>query len=129
MEVTRTLARYVVNSKLADIPADVRREAVRSVVNWLGCAVGSCQHEAVDAALAGLGPFSGPRQASVLGREYDLSFIVNDENAFRSDQRIGHKYSSLTGASTLPTLSPTLWSARKRPALRKRRWPRERGSL
>ena len=60
MEVTRTLARYVVNSKLADIPADVRREAVRSVVNWLGCAVGSCRHEAVDAALAAARAVLGP---------------------------------------------------------------------
>jgi len=76
MEVTRTLARYVVNSKLADIPADVRREAVRSVVNWLGCAVGSCRHEAVDCALAGLGPFSGPRQASVLGREEKVDILL-----------------------------------------------------
>src|SRR5262245_50257855 len=76
MEVTRTLARYVVNSKLADIPADVRREAVRSIVNWLGCAVGSCRHEAVDCALAGLGPFSGPGQASILGREEKVDILL-----------------------------------------------------
>src|SRR6476661_2993376 len=76
MEVTRTLARYVVNSKLADIPADVRREAVRSIVNWLGCAVGSCRHEAVDVALAALGPFSGARQASVLGREEKVDILL-----------------------------------------------------
>jgi len=75
MEVTRTLARYVVNSKLADIPADVRREAVRSVVNWLGCAVGSCRHEAVDCALAAIAPFSGPAQASILGREEKVDIM------------------------------------------------------
>jgi 2-methylcitrate dehydratase PrpD len=76
MEVTRTLARYIVNSKLADIPADVRREAVRSIVNWLGCAVGSCRHEAVDCALKALGPFSGPKQASVLGREEKVDILL-----------------------------------------------------
>jgi 2-methylcitrate dehydratase PrpD len=76
MEVTRTLARYVVNAQFADIPADVRREAVRSVVNWLGCAVGSCRHEAVDCALAALGPFSGPKQASVLGREEKVDILL-----------------------------------------------------
>lgn len=57
MEVTRTLARYVVDSQTSDIPGPVRREAVRSLVNWLGCAVGGCRHEAVDRALAALSIF------------------------------------------------------------------------
>src|SRR5712671_6068198 len=69
MEVTRTLARYVVNSRSADIPDAVKREGVRSILNWLGCAVGAARHEAVEAALAALIPFAGPAQASVLGRE------------------------------------------------------------
>jgi 2-methylcitrate dehydratase PrpD len=69
MEVTRTLARYVVNSKPADIPAAVKREGVRSILNWLGCAVGAARHEAVDCALEALLPFAGPTQASILGRE------------------------------------------------------------
>jgi 2-methylcitrate dehydratase PrpD len=69
MEVTRTLARYVVNSKPADIPQAVKHEAVRAIVNWLGCAVGGAKHEAVECALAALAPFAGAKQASVLGRE------------------------------------------------------------
>jgi len=69
MEVTRTLARYVVNSRAADIPDAVNREGVRSIVNWLGCAVGAARHEAVECALAALTPFAGPAQATVLGRE------------------------------------------------------------
>jgi len=76
MEVTRTLARYVVNSRLADIPKPVRAEAVRSVVNWLGCAVGACQHEAVECALQAMAPFQGPKQASILGRR-DKTDILN----------------------------------------------------
>jgi 2-methylcitrate dehydratase PrpD len=76
MEVTRTLSRYVVDSRLADIPKPVRAEAVRSVVNWLGCAVGACHHEAVDCALAAMAPFQGPKQASVLGRK-DKTDILN----------------------------------------------------
>ena len=69
MEVTRTLARYVVNSKPGDIPEAVKREGVRSILNWLGCAVGAARHEAVDCALTALLPFAGPAQASILGRE------------------------------------------------------------
>jgi 2-methylcitrate dehydratase PrpD len=76
MEVTRILARYVVNSKLADIPAPVKHEAVRSIVNWLGCAVGAARHEAVECALAALMPFAGAKQASVLGRD-DKTDILN----------------------------------------------------
>lgn len=67
-EVTRVLARYVVESKLSDIPAAVRREATRSILNWMGCAVGGSRHETLDRALAALRPFAGPDQATVLGR-------------------------------------------------------------
>ncbi len=76
MEVTRTLARYVVNARHSDVPAAASREAVRSVVNWLGCAVGSCRHEAVTCALQALGPLSGPREASVLGREEKVDILL-----------------------------------------------------
>jgi 2-methylcitrate dehydratase PrpD len=69
MEVTRILARYVVNSRASEIPEAARREGVRSIVNWLGCAVGASRHQAVESALAALKPFAGPAQASVLGRQ------------------------------------------------------------
>jgi 2-methylcitrate dehydratase PrpD len=69
MEVTRTLARYVVDAKPSDVPETVKREGVRAILNWLGCAVGAAEHEAVECALAALLPFSGPQQASVLGRK------------------------------------------------------------
>ncbi|MDB5992848.1 MAG: 2-methylcitrate dehydratase [Herbaspirillum sp.] len=67
-DVTRTLARYIVNAKPGDLPAPVRDHAVRTFLNWLGCAVGSCQHEAVDIAIKTLTPFAGAAQASILGR-------------------------------------------------------------
>ena len=68
MEVTKVLARYLVNSRRADIPERVRHEASRAVLNWLGCAIGSCRHETVECALAAVLPFCGPPQAAVLGR-------------------------------------------------------------
>ncbi|WP_448109785.1 MmgE/PrpD family protein [Pseudomonas azerbaijanoccidentalis] len=67
-DVTRTLARYVVNARVEDLPQPVLDHAVRTFLNWLGCAVGSCNHEAVDIAIRALAPFSGAAQASVLGR-------------------------------------------------------------
>ncbi len=76
MEVTRTLARYVVNSDLKDIPEAVQTEATRSIVNWLGCAVGGCRHETIDRALAALGPFSGKAEATLMGRGEKLDIFI-----------------------------------------------------
>ena len=67
-DVTRTLARYLVSSTPEDLPANVRREARRTFLNWVGCAVGGSPHETLDIAVATLLPFGGPEQATVLGR-------------------------------------------------------------
>jgi 2-methylcitrate dehydratase PrpD len=68
MSETKILASYVVNGKLADIPGEVLREARRSLVNFMGCAVGGARDETVDVALRTFTPFSGAPTASVLGR-------------------------------------------------------------
>ena len=67
-DVTRALARYVVRTRPEDIPARVVTEARRTMVNWVGCALGGARHETLDTAIAALTPFSGPPQAAVLGR-------------------------------------------------------------
>ena len=66
--VTRTLAHYLVTSRPENLPDPVRREARRTFVNWVGCAVGGSPHETLDIAVAALLPFGGPGQATVLGR-------------------------------------------------------------
>jgi len=68
MPETRALASYIVASRLEEIPADVRNEARRALVNYLGCAVGGSPHPAVDRAIQALGPYSGKPTACVLGR-------------------------------------------------------------
>ena len=75
MDVTRALARFVVKSQFDDIPAAVRHEAGRSLLNWVGCALGGSRHDAVGIALQTLAPFSGPAQASVLGRHERLDCL------------------------------------------------------
>jgi 2-methylcitrate dehydratase PrpD len=74
--VTRTLARYIVNARYEDLPANVRKEGTRTLLNWIGVAVGGSHHETVDRAVAALAPFSGPAQASLLGRR-DRFDIMN----------------------------------------------------
>ena len=66
--VTRTLARYVTQAKYDDLPAAVRKEGVRTLMNWVGVAIGGSHHETVDIAVSALTPFSGPAQASLFGR-------------------------------------------------------------
>src|SRR5829696_7822547 len=66
--VTKQLAEFVAGSRWDDIPAAVRREGVRSLVNFVGCALGGCRDEAMDLALRVLAPYAGPPQAGVIGR-------------------------------------------------------------
>lgn len=75
VEVTATLARYVVSSQFEDIPRPVRHEAIRSLVNWLGCTIGGCRHESVDRAMSAIEPFAGPPQATILGRHRRIDIL------------------------------------------------------
>jgi len=68
MEVTRALARNIVSSRFTYIPAPVRHEAARALLNWCGCAIGASRHETTENALASVLPFAGGPQAQILGR-------------------------------------------------------------
>src|SRR5579863_6229565 len=68
MDETKALASYVLSSRIEDIPQDVRHEARRAILNYVGCALGGSADEAVDIAIRTLGPYSGPPTASILGR-------------------------------------------------------------
>jgi 2-methylcitrate dehydratase PrpD len=62
------LAQWLVEHRLDDVPQDVRHEALRALVNYVGCALGGAPDEAVDIALRALTPFFGPPTARILGR-------------------------------------------------------------
>ncbi len=66
--VTRALAHYLVTATYDDLPANVRKEGTRTLLNWVGVAIGGSHHQTVDIAVAALSPFSGPQQASLFGR-------------------------------------------------------------
>ena len=68
-DVTRILAKYVVSAKPDDLPAAVRKEGARTLLNWVGCTLGGSRNEAVESAVSALSPFFGPEQASLLGRK------------------------------------------------------------
>jgi len=72
MNETKTLAKFVAESRWSDIPQATRHEGKRALLNWLGCALGGCRDETVDRALAALDPFSGSRTATLIGRSEKL---------------------------------------------------------
>jgi len=75
LDVTRRLARYLVSAQPAELPETVRKEAARTLLNWVGCAIGGSKHETLNIAIAALAPFSGPAQASILGRRERMDVL------------------------------------------------------
>lgn len=74
-DVTQRIARFAVRSTPAGLPAKVRREAARALVNWIGNPIAACRHDTTQFVVDALGEFSGPRQASVLGRSEKLDIF------------------------------------------------------
>ena len=74
-DVTRKLAQYVVASKPEEVPHLVNKEAARTLLNWVGCAVGASRHESVEIAIGALAPFAGPAQATLLGRKERMDVL------------------------------------------------------
>ena len=75
MDITRTLARNILASDYSAIPAPVRHEAARALLNWCGCAIGASRHETTANALAAVLPFAGAAQAGLLGRSERIDIL------------------------------------------------------
>ena len=65
---TEALVRFALEAPITAMPAEVRREGVRSLVNILGCTLGGARHDAVEKTWSALAPFAGREQASLIGR-------------------------------------------------------------
>ncbi len=68
MTYTAEVVNYLRDSTLDQIPHDVRHEAKRALLNFVGCALGGAEHPAMDIAIAAFGPYAGTPTSSVLGR-------------------------------------------------------------
>jgi 2-methylcitrate dehydratase PrpD len=66
--ITQTLARFVATHPSRGWSDAVEHEAHRTFMNWMGCAVGAAQHEAVESALAAVRMLQPAGQSTVLGR-------------------------------------------------------------
>lgn len=66
--VTRILAEFAVGHPSRGWSDAVEREAHRTLLNWVGCAVGAAQHPTLAAALAAVQDLAPAAQATILGR-------------------------------------------------------------
>jgi 2-methylcitrate dehydratase PrpD len=66
--ITGILADFVAKHPSRGWDAGVEREAHRTVLNWVGCAIGASDHPTVRAALAAVQELAPSAQASILGR-------------------------------------------------------------
>ena len=62
--LTHNLAKFIVSTRFEDIPDAVRHEAKRTLLNWVGCAVGACRQDTVTKVITALASFAGPSQAT-----------------------------------------------------------------
>jgi 2-methylcitrate dehydratase PrpD len=66
--VTQILAKFVCGHASRGWDASVENEAHRTLLNWVGCAIGASRHATIEAALAAVQELAPPTQASILGR-------------------------------------------------------------
>jgi 2-methylcitrate dehydratase PrpD len=64
---TRLLADYLIAARAEELPTKVRHEGARTLLNWIGCAVGGSHHQTMDIAIQALMPFSGPQRPQCWG--------------------------------------------------------------
>src|ERR1044072_9696162 len=68
LHVTTSLSQVVAGTQWDAVPSGVRREGVRGLLNFVGCALGGARDEAMEIAIKVLAPFFGATQAVVIGR-------------------------------------------------------------
>lgn len=67
MRITHELADFVVSTPAESIPDEVRRHVVRTMVNWVACALGGAHDPTVLIARTASEPFFGTPRATVIG--------------------------------------------------------------
>lgn len=73
--VGQTLGQFVAESRWDAMPPSLRHEAKRSLLNFVGCALGVAHMPPIDMAMRVLEPLSGADRVTVLGREQQLDVL------------------------------------------------------
>lgn len=67
-DVTKAFAAFISRTEWPQLPERLRHEAKRSLLNFIATALAGCREDAVEMTLASLASFSGPQQATIIGR-------------------------------------------------------------
>lgn len=73
--ITSILAEWAANCAPADVPDSARKEAVRSIVNWIAATVGGSQQPAVGCVLAACTPMQCATGVRLFGRSEQLDLL------------------------------------------------------
>ena len=115
--VTRELARYAVGSRFEDLPEAVRHEGERAFVNILGCMLGGAKADGIDRLLAALQEFSGPPEATLIGRgqraDILLATLVNAHS--QGVNAYNDRHLATVAHPTGPVAAPILALAERQP--------------
>lgn len=74
-QTTQRIAHFIRDTVIDDLPAEVQHEAVRSFVNWVGCAMSGAQHPATQIAMQVSREFAGAPAATLLGQSRNLDVL------------------------------------------------------
>lgn len=73
--LSRRLAAFVAETPSVALPASVRHDARRAILNNFAAGFSGCRDEAIEAMLAVVAPETGPRVGSVIGRSERLGML------------------------------------------------------
>ena len=75
MSATEVLGRFVAASRWEDLPPVLQHEGKRSLLNFIGCALGVARSPPIEMAMRVLEPLSGTHRVTVLGRPQRLDLL------------------------------------------------------
>jgi 2-methylcitrate dehydratase PrpD len=68
LDVTGTLAKFVVDTRFENLPSQATHQAKRSLMNFFAVALTGCRTETIETLFRTLAMFSGGKQATLIGR-------------------------------------------------------------
>lgn len=74
--VTKQLVQNVMNTKMSDIPEEVKLHGKRSFYNWMGVAIGAANHPSVDMVLGLKEDINSAEQVSIFGRPEKVDLLL-----------------------------------------------------
>lgn len=74
--VTKLLVNNVLNTSMNDIPEEVKLHGKRSILNWMGVAIGASNHPSVDMVLGLKEDIKSADQVSIFGRTEKVDLLL-----------------------------------------------------